>query len=326
MLSDASDETLNRCAICLCGIDLTKLARTIPCRHEWDLPCILQWLEVSLDKSCPLCKTKVEKIEFEHSGDTSESVFISADEFQGDLLQTSPGRESPSRGPSHSRRRRHRSSGYSFDNQLVLMRRQYVYRNGLRACHIGTNKFTGFSIMSPSQFRVSSNNQSRARAFIRRELSVFPFLLSDYPDAVSASLKISVETDSCRRVCYMLQLIDIQSVRGSKLAREILSDYLGPANASIFCHELCAFLRSPCRTLAEYDRIVQYEIVDGLGDAASRRQKGEFGMPLCEISKKDIKHNLRTLGFDVLNEIPRTYSVMQQRQQRAREFFRSRKT
>ncbi|KAK7207938.1 hypothetical protein BZA70DRAFT_272542 [Myxozyma melibiosi] len=328
VVEPGSDDSSDNCAICLCPIPVAKLARTLPCRHIWDLPCILQWLEISPENACPLCKTEVTEISFEYEGSGQQYITIPAsvlrEDSQSSHEESIRTRRRPRNRRDSSRRRTSEEPAYDPDLRLEVMRRQFVYRNSLRACHIGTNSYTGFTTLSPGLVGRSLELQSRARAFIRRELLAFPFLLSSGSCEAAPSLKPSVEIDACRRICYMLQVIDIQCVRGFKLAVGVLSDYLGPINSSILIHELCSFLRSPCRTLAEYDDIVQYKIVDGVKDAASRRQRGEFGIPLCQISREDIERNLRSLRLDVLADVPDAFSALQMQRKQKRELFRRR--
>ncbi|KAK9375550.1 uncharacterized protein V1513DRAFT_442343 [Lipomyces chichibuensis] len=310
-----------QCAICLYPIDSSKLVQTSPCNHKWDLSCISQWLEVSPDKSCPLCKAPVKTIVFACAG-SGEGVSIPLSIFNDTQPSVSfvgsDDREPSSRVQTLIARDDYIDRTY----RIALERRKYVYRNRLRACYIGHSKYTRFKDFGPGR-KFTMDLRMRARSFIRRELAIFPVLLSSDPynfsndssncaDAESKGvLATSKEVEFLTLyITSILQLIDVQTAKGARVALNILSDYLGTTNADIFLHELCSFLRSPYKTVAEYDRTVQYKVVDSL---RKRKREGEYGRALTEVSEEDIKRNLQDLGTDVLVQIPRAYAMRQQR-------------
>jgi hypothetical protein len=50
--------------------------------------------------------------------------------------------------------------------------------------------------------------------------------------------------------------MDMQGSAGQ--AEEMILEFLGRDNTRLFLHELRAWLRSPCKSLSEWDRVVQY--------------------------------------------------------------------
>ncbi|KAJ8101743.1 hypothetical protein POJ06DRAFT_70045 [Lipomyces tetrasporus] len=312
----------DQCAICLFPIDSSKLVLTSPCNHKWDLSCISQWLEVSPDRSCPLCKTAVKTIVFECAGlgdRASISTRVFEDVQPPNKVVGPDDRDWSSRVEALIARDNYIDRSY----RLALERRKYVYRNRLRACYIGHNKYTRFKNLGAGR-QFTTQMGMRARSFIRRELSIFPVLLSSDPysfnnDSSNGSdhpqthgvLATSREIEFLTvYISSMLQLIDVQTAKGARTALNILSDYLGSTNASIFLHELYSFLSSPYKSVAEYDRIVQYKVVDS---CRKGKREGEYGRPLAEVSEEDIQRNLRGLGTDILVEVPRAYSMKRQR-------------
>ncbi|KAK9365404.1 hypothetical protein V1509DRAFT_633314 [Lipomyces kononenkoae] len=314
-----------QCAICLYPIDPSKLVVTSPCGHKWDLSCICQWLDVSPDKSCPLCKCAVQSIVFAPAG-SGESVNIPTSIFKDSGATTDRFVL-----PNDDREQQYdrvagliaRDDYIDRTYRIALERRKYVYRNRLRACYIGHNKYTRFKQFGPGR-QFTMEMRIRARSFIRRELAIFPVLLSSdpynansnnsYGDCIDASPKGVLATSReieflTVYITSMLQLIDVQTVKGARVFLNILSDYVGTTNASIFLHELCSFLRSPYKTVAQYDGIVQYEVLDTAGRG---KRDGEHGRPLTDVSEEDISRNLRDLGTDILVQVPRAYRMRRQ--------------
>ncbi|KAK9239270.1 hypothetical protein V1525DRAFT_399019 [Lipomyces kononenkoae] len=317
-----------QCAICLHPIDSSKLVLTSPCGHKWDLSCICQWLDVSPDKSCPLCKSAVLSIVLAPAG-SGESVSIPTSVFKDGhpsddcVLSGDREREQSGRVATLIARDDYIDRTY----RIALERRKYVYRNRLRACYIGNNKYTGFKNFGPGR-QFTMEMRIRARSFIRRELAIFPVLLSSDPynsnhnnnssDGIDAGSKGVLATSReieflTVYITSMLQLIDVQTAKGARVFLNILSDYIGTTNASIFLHELCSFLRSQYKTVAQYDRIVQYKAVD---PSRKRKHQDEYGRPLAEVSEEDIRRNLQDLGTDILVQIPRAYSMRRQEYRR----------
>lgn len=111
---------------------------------------------------------------------------------------------------------------------------------------------------------------SRARKWIRRELLVFEFLHPDTPADSSTVTRPGQQRLENRRgnnaeflleyIIAILRTVDIKGSAGQ--AEELLRDFLGRDNASLFLHELQAWLRSPFISLEDWDRNVQYGDVD----------------------------------------------------------------
>lgn len=57
------------------------------------------------------------------------------------------------------------------EEERALERRKYVYREGLFAKHIASNRYTGFKPFTPQAFASNPELKSRVIKFIRREVS-----------------------------------------------------------------------------------------------------------------------------------------------------------
>jgi hypothetical protein len=99
--------------------------------------------------------------------------------------------------------------------------------------------------------------QSRARAFIRRELRVFNFLHTD--PAGSASQAATTSSNAEFLLSYIVSILKMVDVKASNgHAENLLSEFLGRQSARLFLHELNAWLRSPFTRLKDWDQKVQY--------------------------------------------------------------------
>ncbi|KAK9479860.1 hypothetical protein V1514DRAFT_327559 [Lipomyces japonicus] len=295
-----------KCAICLGELDLSKLATTVPCGHSYDLVCLSQWLRVAPAQSCPLCKTEVRSILVNGAG--IDTVMINVLSFRGSPHHHHHHHDVATNSRQRQNQHQHEYVSQELDQKyaLALSRRRFVYRNGLRACHLGCNRYSQFKPYSINRYRA---DQARCKSFIRRELAVFPFLLFDNPyDREQQQLHMTSRawpSTTSKEIEFltvyiiaMLDLVDLQSVKGHEFAHKILLDYLGAKNASIFIHELCQFLRSSCKSVGEYDTVAQYMLA-GSG----------YGHPLTSLNSTDIEHNLRHLSSDCLEQIPRAYRL-----------------
>ena len=173
-------------------------------------------------------------------------------------------------------RPRRRCSPSSADS--AILRRRHIYRNRLYSCHVGTNRLSRFSDLSPEFFSRDDELISRARRWIRRELQVFEFLNTN-EDAQGHS-----DNRTLRRarnaeflleyIVAILKTVDIKGSGGQ--AEDMLQEFLGRENARLFLHELGAWLRSPYTSLDDWDRAVQYDemlskrLVDADSPAESR--------------------------------------------------------
>ena len=55
--------------------------------------------------------------------------------------------------------------------ERALERRRYVYKQGLFAKHIATNRYTGFKAVGPDDFAKNAELRKRVTMFARREVS-----------------------------------------------------------------------------------------------------------------------------------------------------------
>lgn len=92
--------------------------------------------------------------------------------------------------------------------ESAIAKRRYVYRHGLYAKHVASNRFTKF-IPPPTPFKISSSTelQSRATAFIRRELRVWVNLDSEFLASY---------------ILTLIKTIDLRCETGVKLLAEML--------------------------------------------------------------------------------------------------------
>lgn len=100
--------------------------------------------------------------------------------------------------------------------------------------------------------------QSKARAWIRRELRVFTFLHTDPDHGPSAGATTSSNAEFL--LAYIVAIakkVDLKASNGH--AENLLTEYLGRDNARLFLHELCAWMRSPCTKVVDWDQQAQYE-------------------------------------------------------------------
>lgn len=107
---------------------------------------------------------------------------------------------------------------------------------------------------------------SRARKWIRRELRVFEFLHPNNSSETTVTRPGQQRLENRRGnnaeflLEYIIAILRTVDVKGSAgQAEELLRDFLGRDNASLFLHELQAWLRSPYTSLEDWDRNVQYE-------------------------------------------------------------------
>ena len=121
--------------------------------------------------------------------------------------------------------------------------RRHIYTHTLRSSHVGANRLSNHTNFTPATFLASTHLQSRARAFIRRELSIFTFLADNAEFVLEYAIAI-------------LKSVDLKSASGA--AEDMLAEFLGRRNAGVFVHEVNAFLRSPYERVEDFDRWAQY--------------------------------------------------------------------
>lgn len=140
----------------------------------------------------------------------------------------------------------------------ALRRRREVYQGKLYSLHVGSNPLSGYRDLTPQMIASSTDLQSRARMWIRRELRVFSFL---GPDSASSSTAVATTSSNAEfllsYIVSILKMVDMKASNGH--AENLLSEFLGRENSRLFLHELQSWLRSPNTKLEEWDQEVQYD-------------------------------------------------------------------
>ncbi|KAL4908092.1 hypothetical protein BDW74DRAFT_148570 [Aspergillus multicolor] len=263
------EDVSDPCVICLEPI--TEPAVAVSCNHaNFDFLCLVNWLEQR--RNCPLCKSDVSAVQYELENADGPKVYKLPDLPSSTGLPStayiSPRGRLPHRNPRRPRRARSPPPHTPDD---PLLRRQHVYRNRLYSLRVGSNRLSQYREFTPEMFNRDEELVSRARKWIRRELRVFEFL---HPDISSSSSSPVVRPgqqrlDSRRGnnaeflleyIIAILRTVDIKGSAGQ--AEELLRDFIGRENASLFLHELQAWLRSPYTSLEDWDRNVQYDEPD----------------------------------------------------------------
>ncbi|KEF62089.1 uncharacterized protein A1O9_00061, partial [Exophiala aquamarina CBS 119918] len=285
------------CVICLDV--LVEKAIALPCRHEqFDFSCLGQWLQRR--QICPLCKGEVRAIRYDVDKEANGASKI--------FHLPPPAEEvgQPRRRNIEALAARHRlrwarqdrrfsqhqeNSHCAVQSQATgLAFRRAVYRSNLFSLYVGSNRISCYRGITPVSFQRDERLVSRARAFLRRELSVFDFLRPEPSSSTTSSSVVSsaaAATESRRGstadflleyVISILKSIDLKGSSGQ--AEELLTDFLGRDNARLFIHELQAWLRSPYERLEDWDRNVQYSIpaialMDGGHVNSQQRENGK---------------------------------------------------
>lgn len=103
----------------------------------------------------------------------------------------------------------------------------------------------------------STELQSKARMWIRRELRVFTFLHADPDGSPYEGPTTSSNAEFLLSyIVAILKKVDLKASNGH--AEDLLQEFLGRENARLFLHELSAWMRSPYTKLGEWDQNVQY--------------------------------------------------------------------
>lgn len=105
--------------------------------------------------------------------------------------------------------------------------------------------------------------------FLRRELQVFSFLnTASAPRGGNREFLLE----------YVVAILKTNEFKGaSGHAEDLLTDYLGRANAKLLLHELEARLRSPHASLREWDNHAQYADVDSESGGGIENGQGKPG-------------------------------------------------
>jgi hypothetical protein len=236
------------CTICLQPISDRAVA--VPCNHlTFDYVCLRSWLAER--PTCPLCKTTVIEVQWDFVGPTHYQLYRVPQRKEergftnGDVARrhAAPRRDYQRWSAPHS------TASISTTNP-ALERRRRVYRGRLYSLHIGANAVSGHRDINATTFAHSQELQSRARAFLRRELSVFGFL--ERVDVHRGGTKHYL----MEYVVAMLKTNELKDASGH--AEDLVAEFLGRDNARLLLHELEAWLRSPYARVEEWDEHVQY--------------------------------------------------------------------
>ncbi|RDA84978.1 hypothetical protein CP532_3875 [Ophiocordyceps camponoti-leonardi (nom. inval.)] len=214
-----------------------------PTYEHFHFPCIDHWLRVDGRRSCPVCKATVSRAEYGRGGRGCEY------------------------GPLSPQRRRRRRVPTERDEPDGLSFRRHVYLGLRYSLYVGSNRRSRYRELDRVAFRRDQGLQSRAKAFLRRELRVFYWLTGpDSPSSPSSQQQLRRRRPTAtveRLVGHMIFLLCHFEIRGNDGALEdIVTTYLGRDNARLLLHELHSFLRSPFESPREWDVHVQYPSLD----------------------------------------------------------------
>ncbi|WVN84879.1 uncharacterized protein L203_100015 [Cryptococcus depauperatus CBS 7841] len=234
-----------RCSICLMGLRDRTIVGV--CRHEFCFHCICLWANRS--RKCPLCSGDMAAF-FLHdlaARIPTKYYLPPLRHMPAVIYPTSPlSRQLATRQERPVRGQQERIEHDELKKQ-VLRRKEY-YKHGLYVKHMGSNRHSRFRPNpNPKQINDSPEQIQRAKAFIRRELRIFP----------------SVHVESLTLyIIFLLKCIDIRSDVMIRIMGEVLdtsSRSAGfPNGTEHFIHELYSFLRSPYRELKKYDEVAKY--------------------------------------------------------------------
>jgi hypothetical protein len=278
VLKTPLDHTAKHCVICLDNV--AEPCETQPCRHNhFDYLCLITWLQQRA--TCPICNTTVRQVRYELSEDGEEGKLYEVPSNEtGTQGQQGPNSNSGG-GGNNSAGRLTRTRP---DENGAIRRRRLVYRHRLFSLRVGSNRrqpaASRYRELTPQLFKTDPELLSRARLWLCRELRVFRFLYND-GDSDAPCDVAGDNADQCRPtkaefleeyVLAILRTLDTQGSDGQ--AEKMIREFLGRDNTRLFLHELRAWLRSPCQTLREYDRVVQYARHDGASTITPRLPEG----------------------------------------------------
>lgn len=259
--STAGQADNDNCVICLQSIiDRTILPQ---CSHDCHcFACILEWIKHS--NKCPLCVADIGPyiIHNVRSKHDYKRHFISPtlsprNSDRAYLVASNVTRERRASMAAfqRSQQRRREEARRKQEEDAALAMRRYVYQNVLYAKHVASNRYTRYTPHpSPAQVSASAELQSRATAFLRRELRVW------------SNLDVEFLTSY---IVMMIKTLDLRSEGGIKILSELLDPNIPYTeegrhpNTEHLAHELYSFLRSPYKSVEMYDKHVQYETVVG---------------------------------------------------------------
>ncbi|GAA5858532.1 hypothetical protein JCM8547_007348 [Rhodosporidiobolus lusitaniae] len=297
---DVHDE--EHCAICLSPIENKTVV--YPCHHgQFCWNCIRAWTDQS--RKCPLCLGPIEHLihNIRSSKDYQIHYLLPLSTLNSTTTSTDFLLPNRSRRPTvnptlprhalYGRNRYHSANRINNEDETTwrereeeraLERRRYIYREGLYAKHVASNRYTGFKPFTPQTFASNPDMKSKVIKFVRRELQIFP------------TVDISFLTT------YLISIASQLDLR-SQAAIRLISDFLSEQDAQHLVHEITTFARSPFTSLEGYDRYVQY------------------GRPEREKPKQKENEELLLLPEDdeeILSEAPRFAENMRRREEEER--------
>ncbi|TNY20857.1 hypothetical protein DMC30DRAFT_351654 [Rhodotorula diobovata] len=252
------DDDEEHCAICLSPIENKTVV--YPCHHgQFCWNCIRAWTDQS--RKCPLCLGPIEHLIHNIRSPKDYQVhyllplhtLASTSSAALDPLPPRGNRpprvnEALPRHALYGRSRLALTARFGGEDEATwrerqaereLERRRYIYREGLYAKHVASNRYTGFKPFSPQTFASNSELKAKVIKFIRRELQVFPAV------------------DVAFLTTYLVSIASQLDLRSSAAIR-LISDFLSEQDAQHLVHEITTFARSPFKALDGYDRFVQY--------------------------------------------------------------------
>ncbi|PWN47048.1 hypothetical protein IE53DRAFT_321916, partial [Violaceomyces palustris] len=227
------------CLICLGEVE--DMAILPHCKHAcFCFECIVKW--ATLKRRCPLCNQDVGPFII-HSVRSQEDYLkhsLRPLHLEDPLLAsrnrwrtTRSGLVQGQRDDEERRRKIEHKEMLRVDR--ALRKRKEIYRLGLYAKHVGSNRHTRYRPPpTPSQIASSPDIQSSLAAFIRRDLYSWPNLDVEFLTTYSVSIMKTMEISS-------------------EESLTLLSEFLGPTGSRHFAHEVEMFLRSGKRELKGYD-------------------------------------------------------------------------
>ncbi|KAK5107160.1 hypothetical protein LTR62_001685 [Meristemomyces frigidus] len=240
--STTNTAKLDTCTICLQII--SERAVAVPCNHlSFDFLCLVSWLQEQA--TCPLCKAAVTKVQYDWRAPKDYKTYQVPVKKTEKRTAVRAGHRPTERSGSRTGREG------TIPSDPAVRFRQRVYQQRTYAKHIGSNHVSQYRDFTPLSFTKSPDLQSRARAFLRRELQVFSFL-DGILERRGGTRDYLIE--------YIVAVLKSHEMKAANAHAEgLVAEFLGETNAKQLLHELEAWLRSPYERLEQWDRCVQYE-------------------------------------------------------------------
>ncbi|ETS59474.1 hypothetical protein PaG_06392 [Moesziomyces aphidis] len=287
--SDTStDDSSGWCLIC--HSDVVDRAVLPRCLHsQFCFLCITRWCAIK--PRCPLCQADIGEYIIHAIRDDTDYI----------RYHLPPSVPSASTSQGVVRRRhivsqvqRARAQRHTHSEAEVLERRKHIYRHGLYARHVGSNRHTSYRAPpTPEQIKHDAATGGavarRIASFVRRELHVWPHVDGEFLTRYLASL---------------LQVFGVSSDE----AVQLLGEFLGERTARHLLHELECFLRSGKTELANYDASPWLQYPPPKNSA--RRGRGE-GTDGAEAARDEVARRRQVL----LDRLERERALLTQNQQ-----------